>query len=481
MRRLLLGMLAATATATLVGCTAPGDESGTAPNEGLLRDFLDGKFDAAGHPLNAKVTEAEQLCSASGAASSGAIRLTRACEGPLPFDEQVGDMVASVRVRVRSAPSSGTVVTARILDATRSERAKASLTAAQLRSGDWLDLPLRWSSTGGAVTIQITPSSGAVVDVDYIEVFPSRFGLVASPGSGVYADADRLVLEVPKGRRLERVKLDGVDITARLDTLIQQGRATRTTTEFRTLVDVGVGDLAPERKATSELELRAGSFAARMQLHRQPTPCRYEGDANGVRVLITGFQPFPADGWHENISAVAVTSMDPTTLRGAQVMRVVMPVEYDRAAAQVTDMIARCEPQAVISFGQGGNAIALEQTAYNLQDTGEVSGGVPDNRGIIRAAAQIDPAAPPTRRTLLPLPQIADALQRLGEGSEYSTDPGRYICNNVMFNNIGVMSERGGVGGFIHLPYVTQFDAAERTRWGNVALTAVQATADSIR
>ncbi len=480
MRRLLLGMLAATATATLVGCTAPGDASGTGPNQGLLRDFLDGKFDAAGHPLNAKVAEAEQLCATAGTASSGSIRLARACEGQLPGDEQAGDMVASIRLRVRSAPSNGTVLTARIVDQTRSERAKASLSQGQIRSGDWLDLPLRWSSNSGAMSIQITPSSGAIIEVDYIEVFPSRFGLVASPGSGVYADGDRLVLEVPQGRRLDRVKLDGTDITARLDTLVQQGRAMRTTTEFRTLVDVSVGDLAPERKATSELELRAGSFAARMQLHREATPCRYEGDQNGKRILVTGFQPFPADGWHENISAVAVTSMDPSRLRGAQVMRVVMPVEYDRAAAQVSDMIERCAPDAVISFGQGGSSIALERTAYNLQDTGEVSGGVPDNRGIIRAATQIDPSAPPTRATLLPLEEIESALYNIGEEPRYSTDPGRYICNNVMFNNVGEMGPRGGVGGFIHLPYVTSFDETERQRWGNVALTAVQATADGI-
>src|SRR5690606_33560951 len=109
-----------------------------------------------------------------------------------------------------------------------------------------------------------------------------------------------------------------------------------------------------------------GTFAARMQLHREPAPCRYEGDPAGVKVLITGFQPFPADGWHDNVSAIAVTSLEPSQLRGAQVMRVVMPVEYDRAAAQVTELIERCAPAAVISFGQGGGSIALEEIAYNL-------------------------------------------------------------------------------------------------------------------
>jgi pyroglutamyl-peptidase len=161
-------------------------------------------------------------------------------------------------------------------------------------------------------------------------------------------------------------------------------------------------------------------------------------------------------------------------------MRLVMPVEYDRAAAEVTDTIARCAPEAVISFGQGGGEIALEQTAYNLQDTGEVAGGVPDNRGVIRAATPIDPAAPATRATLLPIDQIRDALEAAGETPAFSTDPGRYICNNVMFADVGAMQARGGVGGFIHLPYTTQFDDSTRARFGNVVRIAVQATADAL-
>jgi pyroglutamyl-peptidase len=303
----------------------------------------------------------------------------------------------------------------------------------------------------------------------------------ASRRSGVFADAERLVFELPRSRKLDKVMLDGVDITARLTELLASGKAKRTTTAFRTLVEVSLGDLAPGRDDSAELELRAGALAARTQLRRQPAPCAYEGDPQGTKVLITGFQPFPADGWHENVSAVAVTSMDPSQLRGAQVMRVVMPVEYDRSAAEVTELIARCAPDAVISFGQGGSSIALEQTAYNLQDTGEVPGGVPDNRGIIRAATLIDGVSPPTRDTLLPLDQINDALVAIGERPQMSTDPGRYICNNVMFADIGAMTARGGIAGFIHLPYTIAFDGTTRSRLGDIVRAAVQATADSLR
>jgi pyroglutamyl-peptidase len=157
----------------------------------------------------------------------------------------------------------------------------------------------------------------------------------------------------------------------------------------------------------------------------------------------------------------------------------VLPVEYDRAAAELADAIARCSPDIVISFGQGGDAIALEEVAYNLQDTGEVAGGVPDNRGIVRAAVVIDAAAPATRDTRLPLADIERALDAIGEAPQHSRDPGRYICNNVMFAGLGAIASTGARSGFIHLPFTTTFDDATRARFAKVVATAIQATVDA--
>jgi hypothetical protein len=325
----LLGLAAVVTSATLSGCATPGDDDLVTedPNAGLLRDFLDGKYDAAGHPLNARVTEGEILCAHAGVPHNGAIRLSEApCQGTIPGSEQHGDLVASVRLRVMSHASSGTVVSGSITGLDGKLLASHALTTQQLRHTSWIDFPLAWSSNGNPVTISIAPAPGTIIDVDYVEVFPERFGLVASPGSGELADGDKLVFELPRSRKLDRVTLDGADITARIGELLRDGKARRTTTAFRTLVEVAVGDLALERGEVSELELRAGSLAARMQLRREPVPCRYEGDPSGVKVLVTGFQPFPANGWHDNVSAVAVQALDPAQLRGVQVTRVVMPV-----------------------------------------------------------------------------------------------------------------------------------------------------------
>lgn len=457
--------------ALLAACASPTFVEGEDPNAGLLRDFLDGKFDAAGHPLNAKVLEAETVC--------GGSRLTGPCEVAIPEGARSGELVVNVRLAVRAHASRGAIVTVALLDDANTELAKETLTVSRLRNRSAaIDLPVTLKS-GTATKFVITPARSAQVDVDYIEVFPKHFKLVISPGSGVLADRDQLTFEVPQGRRLERLDAgDGVDLVPRLDQLVRDGIATRTTTSFRTVFGVTVGDLLPDRADVTELHARAGSNAARIQIRRTAAACNFEGDTFGKRVLVTGFHPFPADGTHDNVSAVGVTAMNPAALSNAQVMRLILPVEYDRAAAAIAEVIARCEPEIVISFGQGGNAIALEQTAYNLQDTGEISGGAPDNRGIIRAAAPIDETAPAERDTLLPLADIRSALEAIGELPADSDDPGRYICNNVMFSNVGVMASRG-IAGFIHLPFTVTFDDAVRARFGKVVETAIQATVDS--
>jgi len=463
--------------AGLAACAdPPAGEPVVDPNAGLLRDFLDGKFDGAGHPLNAKVIEAETAC--AGEVGDGAVTPRGPCTVELPEAAQNGDLMVNLRLRVTDHPVAGTIVRAAVLD-TSGEVASEALTVERLREGDdWIDLAIGFH--GPASSLQIQPQDGSTIELDYVEVFPKRFGLVIGPGSGVIGDDDLLTFELPTSRKLEALTADDADLLPALDDLVSRGVATRTSTAFRTLFEVKVGDLLPDRGDVSELRVKGAGDAARVQLRRTVAACNYEGDATGTKkVLITGFQPFPADGWHDNIAAVAVTAMDPAVLRGARVMRLVLPVEYDRAAAAITEVIDRCAPDAVISFGQGGNDIALEHTAYNLQDTGEISGGVPDNRGVIRGATPIDPEAPAERGTLLPIDAIRDALEAAGERPQDSTDPGRYICNNVMFQDIAAMGPRGGRAGFIHLPYTVSFDDQVRARFAKVVEAAVQATVDA--
>jgi pyroglutamyl-peptidase len=440
----------------LSACAAsPGDDAARpSANDGMFRDFVDGKFDGAGHPINARVTDGETLC-ASGV-----------CEGRLQGTAQRGELVVNARVKVMEmGEGDEEVVTVMVKGEGEGEEVKATIGADRVRElGAWIDVPVTYWSDGAERTVSVLAGAGAEIEVAYVETFPPRFRMALSPGSGVIADDDVVTIELAKSDAIERIELDGADLDP--TTLA----FTRTETEFRTLYSIRAADLAPARGEVAQLRVHGGGEVARMELRRAPAPCTYEGDAGGTPVLVTGFQPFPADGWHENVAEVAVRNLRPSALDGVRVMRMVLPVEYDRAAAAVRDAIARCAPRAVVSFGQGGGSIALEQTAYNLKDTGEVAGGVPDNRGVIAAALPIDAAAPAERASSLPLAAIDRALRAIGESPVRSDDPGRYICNNVFFTSTGASSR----AGFVHLPYTTQFDDAERARWGRVAEAIVQ-------
>lgn len=480
-----VGVLVST-MALVAGCVENADDvmspDADEPQAGaeLFRDFKDGKYDSAGHPLNAQVTEAEVLCRAVGRASATAVALRARCQGELVGPRRSGSLTANARLRVRSYAASGdidpVVATLRVFDPRGHALGETALTATRLRGiNRWQDVSVGLTGSNEALTFEILPAPGAEVVVDYIEVFPSQFNIVIGPGSGLFANADRLTVELATQALIRRVEIDGVDITARWRTLVASRLVTRRDTQFRATFDVAVGELAPSRGEAMQFRVFSndGSVAT-TEVRRQVWPCKFEGGAGGKKILVTGFQPFPADGSHENVSAVAVQSARVTELRGVRLMKVILPVEYDRAAATVREVIARCEPDAVVSFGQGGGSIELEQTAYNLKD----ASSFPDNRGIVLERAPIDAAAPAEQATSLPLDAIAAALQRAGETPQRSNDPGRYICNNVFFIESRAMAARGiGQAGFIHLPYTTSFSAADRTRFGRVVEQVVNAIA----
>jgi len=458
----------------VAGCSAAPEADGPDPNAGLLRDLVpDGKFDAAGHPLNARVTRADVLCRGAGSVGAGGVvELTRACVGALAGAQQHGDLVASVRYRVVSDTAE---VRFTLRSAAGAVLVEESITGERVReAGEWADLPLAFASDGGAVTLEIAPSGATLLELAYVETFPQEFRLVLSPGSGVVGDDDQLTIELGKDARLPAVELDGRDISARLAALLAAGKVRDSATAYRRILTVRAGDLLADRGELSEILVSGAGGSARAQLLRTAPACSWEGNRNATaRVLVTGFRAFPADAWHENVSEVAVRGLRPGQVRSGAVMRLILPVEFDRAAALVAETAKRCRATAIVSFGQGGSGLALEQTAYNLQDTSEVAGGVPDNRGIIAIARRIDPRGPASRASGLPLTAIERALRAIRQPSQRSRDPGRYICNNVFYVARGTL----GRAGFVHLPYTTSFTDQSRAHWAQVAETIVQEVA----
>ena len=231
-----------------------------------------------------------------------------------------------------------------------------------------------------------------------------------------------------------------------------------------------------------------------------------------VTVLVTGFDRFPRPPNHPrwlqdrrppseripevNPSGWGVRHLDIARIDSALLAEVDVvlhkltdvPVVYEEGARAITEAIARLRPDVVISFGVGSDRGAdadVERTCENLMDDSHEFGleeqgpfhlpstwppeaddrslwsnddkawlyRYPDNAGVSYNGASIDPEGPTGLTSTLPVERIVARVQSEGlQAIDGGGGPGRYICNNVMFRVIQAQTERGGIGGFIHLP-----------------------------
>jgi pyroglutamyl-peptidase len=341
------------------------------------------------------------------------------------------------------------------------------------------NVPIELTSwDGAAFDIEITWPGEHPVRIDYLELFRARRGVAIEPASGVLT-ADRLQLEIldpPPGYRLE-LGCGELSLTERLADQLASGDATRTDTDFRSIVDAPAALIAdcprPTRLLAEVVADGRSRAAARVTYYDAVPPCSFPADSDRPRVLLTGFEPFPADGRHDNSSEEAVTRFDPGAL-DIDLMTLILPVEWQAAADLVAGTIDRCRPDVVIGFGQGRSAVDVETIAYNVMDSSDVAGGVPDNRGLVHGGTPIVDGGAAELATGLPAAAIVDRLRAAGIAAGPSDDPGRYICNNVFYAIMTAARTADFVGGFIHLPYIREVGADQAAMLQQTVDTAVR-------
>jgi pyroglutamyl-peptidase len=316
------------------------------------------------------------------------------------------------------------------------------------------------------------------VRVDYLELFRSSQNILVTPPSGVYDPNSSFVVEIqdpPSGFSL-KADCDGTDLSDTLAALLQAGSATREDTEFRTTFTFPAAELGASCSLPTQIRFSVAvqswvQATSRISLYEQEPPCTFTPGT--TRVLLSGFEPFPADSTHDNSSKEAVQAFDPAAVPGISLMTLTLPVEFDTAPGIVKSAIDRCSPDVVIGFGQGRSQVDVETTAYNLEDSSEIAGGVPDNRGLIPGGTAIESGGPAERQTLLPAGSIAQALSGAGIEAGLSDDPGRYVCNDVFYTIMRATDQTPRVGGFVHLPYIYAVGDADRAMLKNVVTEVV--------
>ncbi len=173
------------------------------------------------------------------------------------------------------------------------------------------------------------------------------------------------------------------------------------------------------------------------------------GRLGGMRILVTGFEPFGGDRENASLEAVrrleAAWAADPQP--GVDLVTGTLPVAFAAAGPALHALVAEHRPDAVLAVGEAGgrSAITPERWGVNEDDA-----RIPDNAGDQPRSTPIDPDGPPRRASAFDADALAGAILAVGLPAHPSADAGRFLCNHVAYLVAGLDVP----GGFVHVPAV---------------------------
>jgi pyroglutamyl-peptidase len=187
-----------------------------------------------------------------------------------------------------------------------------------------------------------------------------------------------------------------------------------------------------------------------------------------LRVLITGFEPFPGAPYNPTQPLVArLTRLRRPALADVELKGHIFPVTYSAVDRQLPKLLEKHRPQALLMFGLAARTswIRIESRARNAVTT-----LWPDadhtrvRKGSIADGTEDMMFGPHTARLL-------QAALATGVDARGSRDAGSYLCNYLSWRAIeAVNSDKGPrVAAFIHVPLLPR-DSASR-RKGTTRLT----------
>ena len=171
-----------------------------------------------------------------------------------------------------------------------------------------------------------------------------------------------------------------------------------------------------------------------------------------MKILVTGFEPFEDEPLNPSWEAVRRV---PDSVGDTAVIKVQIPVVFDRVSDVVRDAILVHDPDAIVCVGQAGGrfAISPERVAINVDD-----GRIPDNDGDQPIDETIRADGPAAYFSTLPVKAMVTAMKGAGVPAVLSNTAGTYVCNHIMYDVLYMIDREfpGKRGGFVHVPYTPQ-------------------------
>lgn len=174
--------------------------------------------------------------------------------------------------------------------------------------------------------------------------------------------------------------------------------------------------------------------------------------ARRLRILVTGFGPFP--GAPENPTGALVRALARKPLPGVTLRAHVFATRYNAVDRALPRLLRSFKPDALIMFGLAtrSRAIRIETLARNRISPH------PDAGGYVRGPGAIDLTAARSLAVRAPSAALLRTLKKAGLPARLSRNAGNYLCNYILWHATCAAEEPRGpkIAAFIHVPPVSR-------------------------
>jgi pyroglutamyl-peptidase len=193
-----------------------------------------------------------------------------------------------------------------------------------------------------------------------------------------------------------------------------------------------------------------------------------------MRVLLTGFAPFPGVPVNATMALVAELAAEAgRRFYGMTVSAGLLPTEWQAAPRQLEDLLADARPDLILHFG-----VSARARGFEIERRGQNRClPQPDAVGALPAAVAVRAGGPDTLPVSLPVSYIVARLRSRRIPAFASRDAGGYLCNATLYNSLAVARAHPNRRvGFIHIPASLAHAGRSREgRYGSCPLSWAQA------
>ena len=171
-----------------------------------------------------------------------------------------------------------------------------------------------------------------------------------------------------------------------------------------------------------------------------------------IRILITGFGPFPGAPFNPTPSVVArLLRLRRPAFEDVERTGHIFPVTYTAVDRQLPGLIERHRPDGLLMFGLASRTpyLRVETRARNV-----ISQLWPDAGHATVVARTIDPGAPAAKSFGRHVPKLFRAAQATGIFVRPSLNAGSYLCNYLSWRAIEAArsADHPCLPAFVHVP-----------------------------